>query len=284
MRRTSSGFTLVELLVVVGIIALLIGILLPVLESARAAARGAACLSNLHNIAIAEQTYEAGNSGHMSFDLMTLLPTAAGSTQSTQFKRVFYCPALLDYMDGAVLSSGNIGQSYGWNVWLSVNTLVFLKRTTLPNPSEIAMAADVIQTNTTTLNFLSAGTSLIDPFNYAFGYTPQCSTPLAPVFHGRHSGGNGAVLWLDFHASMPHPVSVPPSLPVSSKPGYICFPPQFYNKNHIGYLVRSPSDLFSLSAEYYYVARKDVLSTNNMNSLVVPGKSGGYVPRTALWQ
>lgn len=51
------GFTLIELLVVVAIIALLIGVLLPALGAARESARGAACGSNLKQIAIGLTTY-----------------------------------------------------------------------------------------------------------------------------------------------------------------------------------------------------------------------------------
>ena len=64
-QKNKSGFTLVELLVVISIIARLVSILMPALGSARKQAQQIMCATGLRSIGLGIMMYSEENDGHL---------------------------------------------------------------------------------------------------------------------------------------------------------------------------------------------------------------------------
>lgn len=100
-RRSTTplrGFTLVELLVVIGIIALLISILLPALNKARQAATAVKCSANLHSIGQALQMYATQNKGYFPSPNTSGYHLLAGTAAPTSFSAI-NCPDISGIFD-----------------------------------------------------------------------------------------------------------------------------------------------------------------------------------------
>ena len=74
--NSQRGFTLVELLSVVGIVATLLGLLLPTIAGAREAANRTKCQSNLHQLALAFLMYSNENDGRFPRPAQAGMPLA----------------------------------------------------------------------------------------------------------------------------------------------------------------------------------------------------------------
>ncbi len=97
IRNPNRAFTLIELLVVISIIALLVGIMLPVLSRARTAAQGATCKSLMHQYHLASEGYVVDNKD-FAVDIYKFLDYQKGiikymSSHDQMDPKIARCPA-----------------------------------------------------------------------------------------------------------------------------------------------------------------------------------------------
>lgn len=109
------GRSLLEVLAVFAVLACLIGLLLPAIQSARAAAVRTTCMNNLRQIGLGVHSHRAANDGRFPEpNWPEQIAPHLGGAPLAPSRQLFLCPADVPH----VLPDGSVAGSYGMNTWL----------------------------------------------------------------------------------------------------------------------------------------------------------------------
>jgi len=143
----SAGFTLIELLVVIAIIGLLASLAAPALQRALDSGKGAACLSNLHQIGVAFMSYGSdhqmvlpGSTSDSKTDPVWARALASYiKVDPSKLKTIFVCPGCK--IPVQLGSATDVAITYGMHIGLRGADLA----SDVARPSDTILCADTCQ-------------------------------------------------------------------------------------------------------------------------------------------
>jgi prepilin-type N-terminal cleavage/methylation domain-containing protein/prepilin-type processing-associated H-X9-DG protein len=205
----TRAFTLVELLVVIGIIAVLIAILLPALNRARAQAKATQCLSNMRQVGLGLQSYLAESKqvipvhkGEAAFfngvhdygkqSIIETNPSVLGLLlpYMNYGRAAMVCPVALEYYNAGFEPTADSDTNYMTN-----GVVVGQKITRIPKSSEvILLQEDKYHFHTSFLRPNTADGKTFDSWHIYFAVLS-----IGHEYGSNHNSG-GNYLFIDGHA------------------------------------------------------------------------------------
>lgn len=279
--KHSTGFTLIELMVVIAIICVLAAILFPVFTAARKAATKTACLGNLRQLSLAYQIYTNDSDdtlcapvflsnlvvypwhawfGELDSPTAMLDPSRALLSPYLRNTSVFNCPNI-DVIPNAL--SGDL--SYGINDQLCITT-VNLRNL---NVSFSPVMGSAVQIPSETILFGDAAQNEPGPRidkRAILQFNGRFTGGSRGFLHARHGGTVANISWLDGHAKSMH-------LSSNTRDDSSRYTAAWEQQEDIGDLLKYPRQYAgptgtapSLQDLYYYLTDKSVDPTLGLST------------------